>query len=61
MDYKIYLNDTSQPFVFLLFRGTKEVAFKVLEIAHLLNGSIPIAHFLFTVTRCSKVDNPWSF
>jgi aminoglycoside phosphotransferase (APT) family kinase protein len=59
-NYKIYFNDTPQPFVFRLYRGTKEIASKELEIAHLISGSIPIANFIFSDTSCSKVDRPWS-
>ncbi|WEG12117.1 aminoglycoside phosphotransferase family protein [Pullulanibacillus sp. KACC 23026] len=59
-NYKIYFNNTPQPFVFRLYRGTKEVASKELEIAHLISRHIPIANFIVSDTSCSKVDHPWS-
>lgn len=59
-NYKIYLDGSTEPFVFRLYRGNKEVADKEIDIARLVGGRVPIANFIYADTSCSLFDKPWS-
>ncbi|MFD1674402.1 phosphotransferase family protein [Alicyclobacillus fodiniaquatilis] len=59
-NYKIHLSEGSRPFVFRLYRGSKEIADKEFALAELVHKTVPVADFIYADTSCSVLEQPWA-